>query len=106
MSGAWCRYCRIRIAKRPAASHIGILKQAARRIETGDLLRLMNSAQQQILFENTARAIKGASPEIVARHIDNCGKADPAYGAGVAEAIGHLGSGDLTAPRRRAAADR
>ena len=28
---------------------------------------------------------------LVARHIGNCGKADPAYGAGVAEAITRLG---------------
>jgi catalase len=65
----------------------------------------MTPARQNVLFENTARAIKGASPEIVARHIDNCGKADPVYGAGVAEAIVRPG-GDLTALRRRAAADR
>jgi catalase len=74
--------------------------------QPGDLFRMMTPAQQKVLFENTARAIKGASPEIVARHIDNCGKADPAYGAGVAEAVARLGGGDLTALRRRAAADR
>ena len=51
----------------------------------------MTPAQQKVLFDNTARAIKGASPEVVARHIGNCGKADPAYGAGVAEAITRLG---------------
>src|ERR1700688_4967027 len=59
--------------------------------QPGDLFRLMTPAQQKVLFENTARAIKGASPEVVARHIGNCGKADPAYGAGVAEAITRLG---------------
>ncbi len=56
-----------------------------------DLFRMMTPAQQKVLFENTARAIKGASPEVVARHIGNCSKADPAYGAGVAEAITRLG---------------
>jgi catalase len=59
--------------------------------QPGDLFRLMTPAQQEVLFENTARAIKGASPEVVARHIGNCRKADPAYGAGVAEAITRLG---------------
>ena len=40
---------------------------------------------------DTARAIKGATPPVVARHIANCTKADSAYGAGVAEAIARLG---------------
>jgi catalase len=59
--------------------------------QPGDLFRLMTPAQQRVLFENTARAIKGATPPVVARHIANCTKADSAYGAGVAEAIARLG---------------
>ncbi|MEA3140501.1 MAG: catalase [Gammaproteobacteria bacterium] len=59
--------------------------------QPGDLFRLMTAAQQRALFENTARAIKGATPPVVARHIANCAKADAAYGAGVAEAIARLG---------------
>jgi len=59
--------------------------------QPGDLFRLMTPAQQKVLFENTARAIKGATPEVVARHIHNCTRADAAYGAGVAEAITRLG---------------
>lgn len=55
--------------------------------QPGDLFRLMTSDQQQALFENTARAIHGASEHIVQRHIDNCTQADPAYGAGVRSAI-------------------
>jgi len=51
----------------------------------------MTPAQQKVLFENTARAIKGATAPVVARHIANCTKADPAYGAGVAHAIERLG---------------
>jgi len=51
------------------------------------LFQLMTPAQQQLLFENTARAISGASEPVVQRHIDNCSQADPAYGAGVAKAI-------------------
>lgn len=44
-------------------------------------------AQQQVLFENTARSVGGASKAIQERHIANCTKADPAYGAGVAAAL-------------------
>ena len=48
----------------------------------------MTPAQQQALFDNTARAMGDAPEFIKRRHIDNCGKADPAYGAGVARALG------------------
>lgn len=48
----------------------------------------MNDAQKQALFGNTARQINGAEVFIQQRHIRNCYKADPAYGAGVAEALG------------------
>ena len=56
--------------------------------QPGALFRLMTSAQQQILFENTARSIGAAPREIHVRHIGNCLKADPAYGEGVAIALG------------------
>jgi catalase len=55
------------------------------------LFQLMSPAQQQTLFDNTARAISGASQQVKARHIHNCTQADPAYGAGVAAAIERLG---------------
>jgi catalase len=48
----------------------------------------MNKAQQQVLFENTARAMGDAPEFIKIRHIANCQKADPAYGKGVADALG------------------
>ncbi|MDX8122250.1 catalase [Janthinobacterium sp. GMG2] len=54
------------------------------------LFRLMTAAQQQALFDNTARAISGSSEQVKQRHIGNCTLCDPAYGAGVAEAIGRL----------------
>jgi catalase len=54
------------------------------------LFRLMTPAQQKVLFENTARAIKGASQPVVDRHIANCMKCDPDYARGVAEAIARL----------------
>ncbi|MDJ0312824.1 catalase [Arthrobacter sp. H35-D1] len=47
----------------------------------------MDDAQRQVLFENTARAIDGASEATVERHIFNCTQADPAYGEGVRKAI-------------------
>jgi hypothetical protein len=48
----------------------------------------MSPAQQQVLFDNTARSIGGAPLEIQLRHVRNSLKADPAYGKGVAEALG------------------
>ena len=56
--------------------------------QPGKLFRLMSPAQQQVLFENTARSVGGAPKEIQLRHIGNCLKADPAYGKGVAKALG------------------
>ena len=55
--------------------------------QPGALFRLMTPAQRQVLFENTARSIQGASRAIKDRHVANCTRADPAYGAGVAAAI-------------------
>mgnify|MGYP001470727399 CR=1 FL=1 len=56
--------------------------------QPGALFRLMTPAQQQVLFENTARGMGDAPKEIKIRHITNCQKADPAYGKGVADALG------------------
>ncbi len=56
--------------------------------QPGLLFRLMTPEQQQVLFENTARAMGDAPVEIKERHIENCSKADPAYGAGVRKALG------------------
>ena len=47
----------------------------------------MNATQRQTLFDNTARAMGGAADHIQERHIANCTKADPEYGAGVAAAL-------------------
>ena len=52
------------------------------------LFRLMKPEQQQALFENTARSMGDAPRMIKIRHIGNCYKADPAYGEGVAKALG------------------
>jgi catalase len=56
--------------------------------QPGLLFGLMSPQQQQALFDNTARAMGDAPEEIKVRHIGNCLKADPAYGAGVAKALG------------------
>ena len=58
--------------------------------QPGKLFRLMTAEKQAILFANTARAIGSAPREIQIRHIGNCLKADPAYGKGIAEALGIL----------------
>ena len=50
----------------------------------------MNATQRQALFDNTARAVGGAATHIQERHVANCMKADPAYGAGVAAALVRL----------------
>jgi catalase len=62
----------------------------------------MTPAQRQALFENTARAMGDARLHIKQRHVENCMRADPAYGAGVARALGiSVGA----TPQRRAAAE-
>ncbi|MCX6094915.1 MAG: catalase [Candidatus Bipolaricaulota bacterium] len=56
--------------------------------QPGLLFRLMKREQQETLFGNTARALGDAPREVKIRHIGNCFKADPAYGKGVAAALG------------------
>ncbi len=56
--------------------------------QPGKLFRLMSDDQKKALFGNTARALGDAPKEIKIRHIGNCLKADPAYGKGVADALG------------------
>ena len=56
--------------------------------QPGLLFRLMSPVQQKVLFSNTARAMVDAPEAIKLRHIGNCLKADPAYGKGVADALG------------------
>jgi catalase len=58
--------------------------------QPGDLFRLMSSMQQQVLFDNTARQLRGAAVSIQERHVQNCTKADPAYGVGVASALARM----------------
>ncbi|MCX7564012.1 catalase [Xanthomonadaceae bacterium XH05] len=60
--------------------------------QPGDLFRLMTPDKQQLLFDNTARAMGDAPDFIKRRHVENCRKADPAYGAGVEAALRKLGA--------------
>lgn len=55
--------------------------------QPGDLFRLMPAEEQQLLFQNTARAMGDAELFIKQRHVRNCYQADPAYGTGVAKAL-------------------
>ncbi len=52
------------------------------------LFHLMSKQQQQVLFKNTARNMGDAPRMVKIRHITNCYKCDPAYGEGVAKALG------------------
>lgn len=56
--------------------------------QPGALFNLMSAAQQQVLFDNTARAMGDCQKFIKQRHIRNCYKADAKYGEGVAKALG------------------
>lgn len=56
--------------------------------QPGMLFRLMTPAQQQALFDNTAAELASVDDMVRKRHIGNCMKADPAYGEGVAKALG------------------
>jgi catalase len=53
----------------------------------------------QLLFDNTARAIKGASQDVLERHVANC-RPDPEYGDGVARALGLIEVGAAKALSR------
>ncbi|CAK3120454.1 Catalase [Vibrio crassostreae] len=55
--------------------------------QAGDLFRLMTKEQQQVLFENTARAMNGVPTFIKERHIANATKADEKYGQGLQVAL-------------------
>ena len=56
--------------------------------QPGDLFRLMNAEQQGRLCKNIAAAMGGVPDYIVQRQLVHFYKADPAYGAGVAQALG------------------
>ncbi len=55
--------------------------------QAGDLFRLMDAEQQQRLFRNIAEAMEGVPTEIIERQLAHFDRADPAYGAGVRQAL-------------------
>jgi catalase len=55
------------------------------------LFEKFSAEERQRLFENTARAIQGASEAVKLRHVGNCVLVHPEYGKGVADAIARLG---------------
>ena len=56
--------------------------------QPGLLFRAMTPDQKQVLFENTARFMGDATLQIKHRYIYHCYQADPAYGKGLADALG------------------
>jgi catalase len=62
--------------------------------QPGNLFRLLDAEQRQRLFSNIAAAMQGVPQEIKRRQIALFAKCDPAYGAGVADAVKREGRGD------------
>ncbi|CCN16320.1 catalase [Bordetella bronchiseptica] len=56
--------------------------------QPGALFRLMNDDQKQQLFGNIGRHMAGVPEEIQRRQLEHFRRADPAYAAGVARALG------------------
>jgi catalase len=56
--------------------------------QPGNLFRLMSADQQRQLFDNIKAAMHGVPAEIIARQLTHFYRADPKYGAGVANALG------------------
>ncbi len=69
--------------------------------QPGKLFRAMTPKQQEVLFENTARNMGDSTLQIKHRWINHCYQADPAYGEGVAKALGiDINDVDLHLPER------
>lgn len=83
--GEWAEppdYREPRLSLEGAADHRNHREDPDYYSQPGNLFRLMTPEKQQVLFENTARSVGGATKEIQMGHIRNCLKADPAYGMG------------------------
>lgn len=74
------------------AAYIASVELAQGKARTAALFKkpteALENAINQGRFENRARAMGDARIEVKERHLVNCTKADPAYGAGVARALG------------------
>ncbi len=64
--------------------------------QPGNLFRIMSPSQKQQLFQNIAEAMQGVPEFIVERQLGHFHKADPAYAAGVREALKRHPSADGT----------
>jgi catalase len=90
-SGQWAEQPDFReppLASEGAAAHWDHRVDEDHYEQPGNLFRMMSAEQKHSLFENTARAMAGTSVKVQERHIVNCTKADPEYGAGIARALG------------------
>jgi catalase len=56
--------------------------------QAGDLFRLLPAEEKERLFKNIAETMQGVPEEIIRHQLTHFSKADPAYGAGVAKAVG------------------
>ncbi|MGE7990989.1 catalase [Pseudomonas sp. NPDC089554] len=56
--------------------------------QAGALFRLMSADQRALLIDNIAGTLAGVSEDVVQRQLQHFFKADPAYGEGVAKALG------------------
>lgn len=66
--------------------------------QAGNLFRLMNAEQKRQLFENIAGAMQGVPRFIIDRQLEHFRRADPAYAAGVEEAIKRVHTAPASAP--------
>jgi catalase len=57
-------------------------------IQPGNLYRLMSPVQQKALVENIAGSLKRVPKDLREKMVAHFRKADPAYGDGVAKAVG------------------
>ena len=56
--------------------------------QAGNLFRLLPADEQQRLFRNIAASMQGVPRVVIDRQLEHFRKADPAYGEGVAKALG------------------
>ncbi|KPB86484.1 Catalase [Pseudomonas syringae pv. maculicola] len=56
--------------------------------QAGKLFNLMSDDQKALLISNIAGAMGGVSSDIVQRQLQHFYRADPAYGEGIANALG------------------
>jgi catalase len=66
--------------------------------QPGDLFRLMTPDQQRQLFDNIAAAMQGVPRFIIDRQLEHFRRADPAYAAGVEDAIRRIHTAPASAP--------